>query len=120
MSNSTILQIGSTTIRPEVRDGYLHSLGSIQIGGVAVRNTLSRFLPWFDTYEGDAFRQFRLHDIARDGSTARVNLVAESDPDTMFRERRDSSGDPVFRRRSCDAPPIIANVCIAIQPAQMQ
>ena len=71
------------------------------MAGVPLRNAHSRFLPWFDTYKGEVFRRFLLSSIVTEGEISCT--LAISDPDVLFRERRDSSGDLCFRDRSWDA-----------------
>jgi len=114
------LSIGDVKLRPEINEGYLCSLGAIQIGDTALRNPATRFLPWFDSYEGDIFRRFAfLGSEQRDDVTV-LNTRAVSDPDMLFRERRDCSGDPCFRNVSWDTAPLEADLRICLKPAQCE
>jgi len=94
------------------------SIGQVKVGKTRLRNTEARFLPWFDTYDGDVFRSFRFLGIEQRGGQTVVNTRAVSDPDVVFRERRDSSGDLCFRNASWDAPPIEADFRIVVEPAR--
>ena len=111
------LSVGDAVLRPVVRDGHLWSLGDVRVRGVPLRNPAARFLPWFDTYEGDTFRRFEFRGVSRRGGELVVHTQALSDPDAMFRERRDTSGDPCFRDASWDAPPQRAEFRIVFAPA---
>ncbi len=111
------LTIGHAMLRPCITGDALISLGEIVVGGTSLRNPATRFLPWFDSYEGDIFRAFRVRDIGtRDGRLV-FSLRVVSDPDVMFRERRDSSGDICFRAQSWDAPPVEGDFRILFEPA---
>ncbi len=110
------IQVGAVSLHLEVRDGMLHSLGAITINGVALRNPATRFLPWFDTFEGDLFRAFRFKGIEQRGETTVVRTTALSDPDALFRERRDSSGDPCFRNANWDAASREARLDVCFEP----
>lgn len=99
-----------------LRGDQLLSLGVPRIHGVELRGA-TRFLPWFDTYEGDVFREFRFLGLEQRGSTTRVLTRAISDPDVMFRERRDCSGDPCLRSTSWDSPAAEADLAICFEPA---
>ena len=90
LSTLSPLNIGEATFMPVVQDGELRSLGAVSVAGVPLRNTHSRFLPWFDTYEGEVFRRFMLSSIETEGEMTRLRTRAISDPDVLFRERRDS------------------------------
>ncbi len=114
----TILTVGDVALAPVIADGYLTSLGAVSVGGTALRNPATRFLPWFDTYEGDIFRRFRVEDIAAVGAGTALSLRAFSDPDTLFRERRDSSGDPCFRNANWDDAPLEAALTVHLEPAE--
>ncbi len=116
MSNTTI-RVGDTTIVPQIVDGYLRSIGEVKIGATALRNPRTRFLPWFDAFEGDTFRSFRFLGIDRDGDRTILRTRAVSDPDQLFRERRDSSGDLCFRAASWDDAPIEADFRVVFAPA---
>lgn len=111
------LQIGDAHLHPEVVDGELRSLGAVDIGGTPVRNSATRFMPYLDTYEGEVFRTFHFHGIERQGETTFLTTRAISDPDALWRERRDSSGDPCFRNVNWDAPPREAAFVIGLRPA---
>jgi hypothetical protein len=103
---------GDAKIDLEITNGWLISLGAITIDDVAIRNSSTRFLPWFDTYDGEVFRQFRLLDIKNIDGVTRIRTMATSDPDALFRERRDCSGDPVFRNANWDSSPLEAEFTI--------
>ena len=104
----------------EIEAGYLLSLGTVQVNGVALRNPLNRWVPWFDTLEGDVFHRFRFLGVEQRGSETVVRTRAVSDPDGLFMERRDASGDLCFRSSSWDAPPLEANLSIVLVPAQCE
>ena len=116
----SVLQIGSTTIEPKILDGRLRSIGDIHIAGRRVRNPATRFCPWFDTFEGDVFRDFFFLSFEQRGATTVLRTKALSDPDALFRERRDSSGDPCFRNASWDAAPQEARLDICFEPAEAE
>ncbi len=97
------IHVGTAVLPLEIRNGNLHSLGAVTINGAALRNPSTRFLPWFDTFEGEIFRTFRFDGVEQRGAVTVVRTTALSDPDTLFRECRDSSGDPCFRNASWDA-----------------
>jgi hypothetical protein len=114
------ITVGKADLQLEIQDGLLHSLGAITINGAALRNPDTRFLPWFDTFEGDIFRTFRFEGVEQRGPTTVIRTTAVSDPDTLFRERRDCSGDPCFRNASWDAAPQEARFDICLEPAQSE
>lgn len=109
---------GEARLALRITDGYLDSLGGVEILGTPLRHSANRFLPWFDAYEGTIFRRFRLTGIETRGDETVVATRAVSDPDVMFRERRDVSGDLVFRDVGWDAPPVEADLRIVISPAE--
>lgn len=111
------IKVGDTVLQLEIQDGHLRSIGSITINGAALRNPGTRFLPWFDSYEGEIFRSFRFEGVEQRGATTVIRTTALSDPDTLFRERRDSSGDPCFRNASWDAAPKEARFDICLEAA---
>lgn len=111
------IRVGQAVLPLEIRDGWLHSLGAITVNGTALRHPGTRFLPWFDTLEGEVFRSFRLDGIEQRGAVTVVRTTAVSDPDTLFRERRDSSGDLCFRNASWDASPQEARLDICFESA---
>ncbi|NWF65667.1 MAG: hypothetical protein HXY38_15335 [Chloroflexi bacterium] len=111
------LSIGDVTVSPTIKAGQLLSLGDIAVGKVRLRHPATRFLPWFDSYEGAVFRQFELLGIQQRGDQTVLATRVRSDPDAMFRERRDSSGDLCFRGVSWDAPPLSAELRIVLTPA---
>jgi hypothetical protein len=113
-NTQTVLTVGDVRLEPTVVDGCLTSLGAVSVGGVPLRNPATRFLPWFDTYDGDIFRRFRVDEIC-DGA---LRLRAVSDPDTLFRERRDCSGDPCFRAVNWDADPLESALTVRLEPAE--
>jgi hypothetical protein len=110
------LRIGDALLRPRIENGWLQSLGTAQIGGKPLRHPANRWLPWFDTYEGEVFRQFRLRDVSQRGEETIVATRAVSDPDVMFREFRDTSGDLCFRQKSWDAAPVEAELRVHFLP----
>ncbi len=114
---SVNLEMGEMRLTLDVRDGVLYSLGVPQIGGVALRNPQTRWLPWFDTLEGDIFRAFRFLDIAQRGAATVVRTRALSDPDVLFAEKRDASGDLCFRSGGWDAAPLETELRIVFEPA---
>lgn len=116
MAKKLELRIGNTTVGPLIRDGLLHNIGSIRVGDTPLRGA-TRFLPWFDTYESQAFRSFRFEGVSKADGGVTINTTALSDPDTLFRERRDASGDPCFREGSWDSTPIEADFKIHLRPA---
>ena len=114
---SDVLTLGDVTIEPRIDDGQLKSLGDVRINETPLRNTEVRFLPWFDTYEGEVFRRFELEGIEEEGDETVIRTTAVSDPDTLFQERRDSSGDICLKRRHWDAEPERAEFNIHLRPA---
>ena len=119
------LTIGDAVITPKIVKGNLASIGDVRVGGDRggrtrrLRNASARFLPWFDTYDGDIFRTFRFIGVEQRGEQTVIVTKAISDPDaTMFRERRDSSGDPCFRNPGWDAPPLVADFRIVFEPVR--
>lgn len=112
------ISFGSVSIVPEIREGWLHSLGRVRVAGTDLRGVESRFLPWFDTYEGDVFDRFRVRRLVRRGRRRILELTAQSSSDYPFREKRDSSGDPAFRATSWDAPGLQADVRVVLEPAR--
>lgn len=108
-------QIGNTTLTPIIENGFLVSFGQVSIDDTPLRNTANRFIPWFDTYEGDVFRKFRLNNIEQKGNQLIFHTTALSDPDVLFREQRDSSGDLVFRKQGWDGPELEASLRIVFQ-----
>lgn len=117
VTTTPILTLGDVTIQPTIDNGLLHSLGTVQVGGVDLRNPATRFLPWFDSFEGDVFRRFAVQEIVPRDDTWVIATRAISDPDVMFRERRDSSGDLCFRNASWDDQPLEADLRICLAPA---
>jgi hypothetical protein len=98
-------------------DGLLHSLGSITVGGAALRNPAAPFLPWFDSYEGEVFDRFEFVEVRQRGCEQVLALRAVSNPGYPFRERRDSSGDLCFRNVSYNAEPVVSELNIVFKPA---
>jgi hypothetical protein len=114
--NTQTWRLGDLVLHPVVEDGWLRSLGPVHIGGTPVRHPGNRWLPWFDTYDGDVFRRFRLQAVDQRGEALVLVTRAVSDPDVMFREFRDTSGDLCFRQRSWDAAPLEAELRIVFAP----
>ena len=104
MAHTLPVKIGKAELQLAIEDGMLISIGQVTVSGTPLRNPETRFLPWFDTYEGDIFRRFRFEGVEMRGETTLLRTTALSDPDTLFRERRDSSGDVCFRPVSWDSP----------------
>lgn len=120
MSGPVQLVFDPVRIAPKVRDGTLHSLGAIEINGCALRNPRNRFLPWFDTYEGEVFSTLRFDRCEERGDCWVVHTTARSDPDYPFRERRDSSGDICLRPEIWDAEPREAAFRMVFAPAEQR
>lgn len=112
------LTVGAARVALQVKDGWLESLGDIGVGGVSLRNSAVRFLPWVDSYQGDVFRRFRFLGVRRRGRRTALALRAVSDPDWPFMERRDSSGDVCLRNCSWDRRPQEAGFRIVLEPAR--
>lgn len=110
-------RVGQVQVTPEIVGGDLRSIGDIRVGGTPLRNTAVRFLPWFDSYEGEIYRRFRFDGISQRGQATVLTTTAISDPDVLFRERRDSSGDLVFKRSCWDSEPLEATLRIVLEPA---
>jgi len=104
-------------IVPQITNGDFLGLGNISVGRTLLRNPATRFMPWIDSYEGEIFRRFKHLKTEKSDGQTRIELRALSDPDTVFRERRDSSGDPTFRNANWDADPKEASVTVVIEPA---
>lgn len=111
-------QIGEATLTPWIEDGWLRSLGTVSMRGRPLRHPANRWLPWFDTYQGDVFRRFRLLDVSQRGEETIVHTRAVSDPDVMFREFRDTSGDLCFRESSWDAAPLEGDLRVHFGPVR--
>jgi hypothetical protein len=101
-TDSLSLCVGKAEIGLEIDRGCLRSIGGVTVSGTALRNPLARFLPWFDSYEGEIFDRFGFQGIEQGSEETRICLRAESNEDYPFRERRDCSGDLCFRNRSFD------------------
>ena len=110
--------VGDTRLSLRVDAGYLESLGGVEVKGTPLRSPINRFLPWFDTYEGEIFRRFAFKGIDTRGDETVLLTRAMSDPDVMFRERRDNSGDLIFRDSSWDASPVEADLRIVLKPVE--
>lgn len=117
--NPEFIQVGAATLRPVFKQGLLVSLGTVDIGRQPLRHPATRWLPWFDTLEGEVFRQFRFEGVSeRSNGETVIHTRAVSDPDVLFRERRDSSGDLCFRNQSWDAEPVTAEFRIVFAPVE--
>jgi hypothetical protein len=46
---TSVFHVGEVEFDPVIEGGRLHSLGAVRIGGTALRNPATRFLPWFDS-----------------------------------------------------------------------
>lgn len=110
-------RVGAATFELEVQAGQLRSLGGIRVHDTVLRNPANRFLPVADSYDGDVFRQFRFEGVAQRGEETVIRATAISDPDQLFQERRDSSGDVCLRPQVWDAPPVEAEFRIVLAPA---
>lgn len=113
-------RLGDVTLQPVVEHGWLRSLGTVTVGSTPLRHPGNRWLPWFDTYDGDVFRQFRYLGESQRGNALVVHTRAVSDPDVMFREFRDTSGDLCFRQKSWDAAPLEADLRIVFEPVWVE
>jgi hypothetical protein len=111
---------GPLQLQPEIVEGYLRSLGAVTCHGTPLRHPGNRFLPWFDSYTGEVFRRFRFLRQEQRGAQVVLHTLAESDPDALFQERRDSSGDPCLRPASWDAAPLTAPFAIVLEPARAE
>ncbi len=111
-------RIGSAYITPVIDGDALHSIGRISIHGVPVRGESVRFLPWFDTLNGDLFHRFRLNRIEHNDDRLVFHTTAISNPDVIFRRERDSSGDEVFRNHSWDTEPLDMRFRIVMESAR--
>lgn len=109
------LSVGSVTFELEIDADRLLSLGAPRVNGTLLRNRATRFLPWFDTFDGEVFASFNLREIVQRGATTVIRTTAVSNPDALFRERRDSSGDPCFRNENWDSPPREAALDICLE-----
>ncbi|MEY2906727.1 MAG: hypothetical protein RLZZ408_1198, partial [Verrucomicrobiota bacterium] len=107
--------VGDARIGLVIEGGCLRSIGEVTVSGTALRNPLARFLPWFDSYEGEVFDRFELKGIEQGGEETRIRLLAVSNEDYPFRERRDCSGDLCFRNRSFDEPPVAVELAIVFK-----
>lgn len=114
------LEIGGVNVGPRVQGDELISLGEPTLGHVAWRSASVRWLPWIDSFRGEVFRRFRLEDIQARDDGADLSLRALSDPDALFQERLDSSGDTCLREESWDAQPADAAVTVHYRPASAQ
>lgn len=114
---TTTLTLGATTLALQTEGDRLLSLGAVTVDKVPLRNSANPWLPWFDTYEGDPFADFRLEGVTADGETQTVHTTALSNPNTLFLEKRDASGDPVIRQNMWAGPPRTAAFDIVFAPA---
>jgi|GEM_PF-781683 len=111
--------LNQAKVQPEVRDGQLHSIGVVQVAGVALRSTSSRWLPYIDSYDGDVFRTFTVENIDTVYGGFDLKLRSQSDMDLPFRERRDASGDICLRQPGWDAEPASAQLTVHLRSASM-
>ncbi|MDX2226145.1 MAG: hypothetical protein SFY92_03465 [Verrucomicrobiae bacterium] len=111
------IPLGALTLHPEIRDGRLHSIGAVTAGKTHLRNQNHRFLPWFDTYQGDVFDSFVFRKLQKTRKGAVLHLTALSNSDYPFRERRDSSGDTCLREANWDAKPLSIQFRICLESA---
>lgn len=117
MESTMQIKIGKSVIGLVTENGCLRSIGAVTVNGAALRNPRGRFLPWFDSYDGEVFDRFEYLGTEETGDVTRVRLWAIGNVDYPFRERRDCSGDLCFRNRSFDAAPATVDVAIAFKPA---
>ncbi len=110
--------IGDIRIEPQVENDCLISLGSVLAKELPLRASAARFLPWFDSFQGDVFPSFRFNGITKLGSRTTIELAARASMDYPFREKRDSSGDPCLRDVSWDAPAPQATIRVCFEPAE--
>ena len=82
-----ILRVGQAEIGLDINSGCLRSITGVMVNGTALRNPLARFLPWFDSYEGEVFDRFEFLGIEQSGEETRIRLRAVSNVDYPFRER---------------------------------
>ena len=115
---SEVFSIGDTKLNLRTDGDRLLSIGVPVISGVPMRDDSVRWLPWFDTGAGDVFREFRLRQITHHGARTTIQMRAVSDPDAVFQQRRDSSGDLCFRQTHWDADPLEADFRMVIEPAE--
>ncbi len=115
--SAAAFSVGRTSFQPRIHDTRFLSLGSILVDGLPLRCDSARFLPWFDSFEGEVFARFRFDGITAEDGRTTVKTIASSDSDYPFRERRDSSGDICFREKSWDAPPVESELRIVLEPA---
>jgi len=112
------LNVGDAALELLVLEDEFRGVGSVRISGTAIRNPVTRLIPWIDSYEGEVFRRFKYLDTQQSGQQTRLRLRALSDPDAVFRERRDSSGDLTFRNSNWDSPPKEASFTIVLEAAR--
>lgn len=105
-------------ITPEIKNGFLHSIGNIRHGQIPLRNTAKRFLPWFDSFNGHLFDKFQFNGITPRQNGFEISLTAQSDESYPFQEKRDTSADLCFRTGDWDAPPLTAEIKIVIFPVE--
>ena len=84
---SRSLCVGKAEVGLVIDNGCLRSIGEVTVSGTALRNPLARFLPWFDSYEGEVFDRFGLQGIQQNWEETRIRLCAVSNEDYPFRER---------------------------------
>ncbi len=113
----TAIRFSHVEIIPAIEGGELKSLGAVRMHGKDVRNAANRFLPWFDTYEGQIFRTFRHVETVVEDDATRIVTKAVGDPDYPFIERRDSSGDICLRPAAWDEAPVESELRIGFRPA---
>jgi len=76
--------------------------------------------PWLNTYEGEVFDHFQLLGIENQGGRVAIRTRTRATADTMFRERRDSSGDLCFRRGGWGRAGAEAELDLILEPASAQ
>lgn len=116
-STGTSIKIGHADIHLRLDGDKLVGIGAVEIQGTPLRNPAIRWLPWFDSNDGNVFRSFRFDRIERKGTQTHIVTQAISDPDYPFQERRDCSGDVCLRSQVWDAKPVESELRIVFEPA---
>lgn len=111
------ISIGQSVITPVIEDGFLKSIGSIQVNGVELRNPAHSFMPWFDSFDGLIFDRFKFVDIDQAEHSATLKLIALGRQNHPFQERRDMSGDLCIRIANWDEPPVEVNFNVVFEEA---
>lgn len=59
MTQPQKINVGAASIELIIEEGCLRSLGAVTVNGVALRNPVVPWKPWFDSYDGGVFNVFR-------------------------------------------------------------